>query len=148
MHQSYNIFLVNENARVIEGAYEEGREEKTLFKTLNTSIEKGDLILVQTATRYHLSVVKVTDVDIEPDLSGPPIRWAYQTIDTSMIEHLKQEEEDLNKMLLSQKRKKAREELRKEMLGTDFDFVKSLPMADMTEPKPVPAPTPEQRNKV
>lgn len=72
MNYSTAIFLINPKVRAIAAIYEPDTDSRkaprTVFKTFDQSIGVNDYILVPTETRHKMTVNKVVEVDVEPDL--------------------------------------------------------------------------------
>ncbi len=77
MNYSTAIFLINPKVRAIAAVYEPDTDNRkaprTIFKTFDSTIEVGDYILVPTDTRHKMTVNKVVEVDVEPDLESSAI---------------------------------------------------------------------------
>src|SRR5271166_1133808 len=95
MNHSLAICLINKNARAVVAIYDkdvdqynEKKNKRTLFKTLDTSIEKDDLIVVPTGTRHNYTVVKVIEVDATIDFNSmEEVNWVVCKLDTTEHEH-------------------------------------------------------------
>lgn len=71
MHDSRQVFLLDDNVKCVSGKYEVGHSASTEeFKTGLNGIEVGDYIVVPTDTRQKMTVVRVDEIDIEPDLES------------------------------------------------------------------------------
>ena len=52
------------------------RDNWKMVKTLDPDIKKGDFVVVETDTRWGMTVVRVCETDVEPDLDeDEPIKW-------------------------------------------------------------------------
>lgn len=122
MNYSTAIFLINPKVRAIAAIYEPDTDARkaprTIFKTFDQTISVGDFVLVPTETRHKMTVNKVVDVDVEPDLeSSVQMNWVIGTVDRLMYEDvLKQEARAIDLMKAAEKTH-AREELRKKMMA-------------------------------
>lgn len=137
MNYSTAVFLINPDARAVQCTYEKdagGQQlQSYVFKTLDKSIKKGDLVVVPTNTRHNLTVVKVETTDIDIDVDTPhDIKWIVGKVD--LLTHQKlldMEAEAIAKIKAAEMRKK-REELAKTMrANTDLDLA-LLPMGSAT----------------
>lgn len=85
MNYSKEIFLINQNARSVMVVYDEVNvpgNKKMMFKTLDASIKKDDLVVVPTTTRHNMTVCKVIDTDVDVDYDSPEeILWIVQKVD-------------------------------------------------------------------
>jgi len=137
MNYSSVIFLINKNVRAIAAIYEPDQEHKKspriIFKTLDATIGVGDYVLVPTETRHKMTINKVVEVDVEIDLeSATKIDWVISTVDHQEFERVtKMEEKAIEQIKSAQKRKK-QEELREALLK-DNEFLKALPIANMSD---------------
>lgn len=137
MNYTTAVMLVNQNIRAVKTIYEPDTERQKqtryIFKTLDTSIMKGDLVVVPTDTRHGYTVVLVDETDVEIDFdSDVQIKWIIDKVDVQAhASILSKEDEWIAALKMAQNRKK-REELKKSMLDfyTDAD---NLPIAHMGE---------------
>lgn len=125
MDNSKIVFLINDQARAIEGKYEEhGKVEA--FKTLDQSIEVDDFIVVQSGTRHEMTVVKVTAVDVDVNFDGPAYKWAIQKIlAKGFAKTLEQEAEAITAVQAAELRRK-KAELRKTMFADHEESIQHL----------------------
>ena len=122
MNYSTAIFLINPKVRAIAAIYEPDTDSRkaprTIFKTFDQAIEVGDYILVPTETRHKMTVNKVVDVDVEPDLeSCANVHWVIGTIDRGMYEDVLAQEARAIDLMKAAEKTHAREELRKKMMA-------------------------------
>lgn len=130
------VFLINPNVRAVKAIYEAiplsgPMQPETIFKTFDKSLKKGDLVLVPTQTRHCMTVVKITEVDVEvdPDTSTQ-IDWIIGLIDTTQYLKTLEQESDAIKIIKSAKATKKRADLAKELLADqDPASLKLLPIA-------------------
>lgn len=113
MNNSTAIFLINQNTRAIQATYEAGDKAPVeLFKTLDASVQVGDLVLVETDTRHKMTVCKVSAVDVDFDIETPAnVRWIISRIDASEYERLKGLEEGALAAIKSAELRRKREQL-------------------------------------
>lgn len=111
MHTSKILFLINESARAVRGIYEEGHKP-TLFKTLDDTIQVDDFAVVQSGTRHGMTVVKITEVDVDIDFdASEEVQWLVQKIDRQAFDKvLRQEKQAISAVQVAEHRRK-REEL-------------------------------------
>ena len=138
MNYSTAIFLINPKVRAIAAIYEPDTDSRkaprTIFKTFDQTISVDDYILVPTDTRHKMTVNKVVEVDVEPDLeSSAHMSWVIGVVDRAMYEDvLKQEARAIDLMKAAEKTH-AREELRKKMLAhVDETKLQALQIARMS----------------
>lgn len=131
MNLSTAILLINDNVKVIKGVYEEG-QYPTTFKVLdpNSEIKKGDIVIVETDTRWGFTAVKVTEVNVEHDLTDSArLKWALHKINTEAHEAVLEAENQAIEAVKIAERRKKREELRESMKAAmadgEFDKIAS-----------------------
>lgn len=122
MNYSTAIFLINPKARAIAAIYEPDTDSRkaprTVFKTFDQTIGVNDYILVPTETRHKMTVNKVVEVDVEPDLeSHATVQWIIGTIDRSAYEDVLAQESRAIDLMKAAEKTFAREELRKKMMA-------------------------------
>lgn len=148
MNYSTAIMIVNDSIRAIRCAYEPTQEgTKTyLFKTLDPSIKNGDLVVVPSTTRYKRAVVKVVEVNVEPDFeSDVQVEWIVGKIDNADYSAIKKAEQEFIDKSRAAEKKAKRDELRKKWDALDSDTMKSLAISNMTSlPGAVPSDTSEE----
>lgn len=138
MNHSLAVFLISDSVRAVLATYEAGDDApRTMFKTFNEDIAVDDYVVVPTETRHKMTVVKVVEVDVEPDFdSDADYQWIVGVVDRASFEDIEfQEREAVAKIKSAEKRKK-RDELR-EALATDeaaLNELKALPLATHGEP--------------
>ena len=145
MNYTTAVMLINPNIRAIKTIYEPdvvdgaGRVTKTgqryTFKTLDTSIKVGDLVVVPTNTRHNFTVVKVEEVDVEVDFEADlQLKWIVDRVDqTNHALVLAEEGKWIEQLKASEKRAK-REEIKKKMFDMYQDTgIDKLPIANMMD---------------
>ena len=85
VHRSKLIFLLDEvDVRVVAVSYEKhDRAETVPYKTMDTTLQVGDYVVVPTSTRWLMTVCRVEEIDVEPDLDMVPIEWLRAVVDQS-----------------------------------------------------------------
>lgn len=141
MNYTTAIFLINDKARAVYGTYEVGdNAPKTLFKTLDQTIRKDDLVLVQSSTRHNVTVVKITDVDVEFDIeTGTKIEWVIGKVDLGAFEKLADAEQDAVRMIQSAEKNRKRAALKEVLLADVEGQLSGLTIAAIGHDKPVEA---------
>lgn len=122
MNYSTAIFLINPKVRAIAAIYEPDTDNRkaprTVFKTFDQTIEVGDYILVPTDTRHKMTVNKVVEVDVEPDLeSGAQMNWVIGAVERGPYEEVLAQESRAIDLMKAAEKTHAREELRKKMMA-------------------------------
>lgn len=138
MNYSTAIFLINDKARAVLGQYEAGEHApKTMFKTLDQSLKVGELALVATDTRHNMTVVKITDVDVDFDIeTGMQINWVIGKVDTSAYDALVAQEQAAIKVIQSAEKNRKRQKLREAVLADAEGQLSGMPIAAIAHEKP------------
>lgn len=142
MNYSTAIMLVNENIRAILCEYDpKDSTKKYIYKTLDSSIKKGDLAVVPSTTRHSRTVVKVleTDVDVDYD-SSVQVEWIVGKIDNADYAYIKRVEDEAIEKIKAAEKLRKKQELRDKLLAHDQELLKGLPISTM---KALPGATPE-----
>ncbi len=133
LNYSTAVMLFDERIRAVNTIYKpdavnadgtsKRNEVRTMYKTLDHSIKKGDLVVVPTEPhhRHGATVVMVDEVDVEVDFdSQVQVKWIVAKVDDApYIQTLADEEKWIAQIKASETRKK-RENIRanmKEMLA-------------------------------
>ena len=128
------VFLINDQVRLIRVSYEPKQDhlkpETYLFKTLDASIAVGDFVVVETGTRHGLTVCKVEAVDLDVDFDdGLPLKWAWQRVDSAMIEKIKDQEQEAITAAKKAELKRKRDELRAGIFAEHSEMIAGLSLA-------------------
>jgi len=131
MNNTTAVFLINDKVRAVLATYEAGEHApKEYFKTFDPTIKVGDLVNVTSETRHMITVVKVTDVDVEFDIAtGTKFKWITGKIDLSDYEKTLAMETSALAAIASAEKTKRREELRKALFADQEAKITSLPIA-------------------
>lgn len=140
MNYSTAVFLVNQHVRAVQCAYEvnahgEPAGNLELFKTFDTTLKKGDLVVVPTKTRVKRTVVIVVETHVEVNLeSDVQMDWIVSKVDPADYEAtLAKEQQAIDTIKAAELRKK-REELAKTLLANiDPDAAKMFELVDMSK---------------
>ena len=129
------VFLVNEQVRAIRAEYEVDATPE-LFKTLDPQIKVGDYVVVVTHGRHGMTVVKVVEVDVDPDLSAERnIRWVVGRVDVEPFEKIRDMEAMAIAALRKAKMKRDRKALQAALLEGNENEIRSLPIACIDQDK-------------
>lgn len=137
MNYSTAVMLINENIRAIQTIYEPdepGRKQpRTIFKTLDSSINTGDFVVVPTDTRHGMTVVEVVEVDVDVDFeSNTPVKWIISKVEIEENNKILKEEEKWIEALKESEKRRKREEIKANMLAMYQDAkIDALPIASM-----------------
>jgi len=145
MNYTTAVMLINPNIRAIRTTYEKdicdaqgkvvNARPRVIYKTLDTSIKLGDLVIVPTSTRHGTTAVLVDGVDVEVDFeSETAIGWIIDKVDaTNHTLVLAEEGKWIEQLKASEKRAK-REEIKKKMFDMYADTgIDKLPIANMMD---------------
>lgn len=118
MNYSTSVLLINENIRTVKGLYEEhGKQE--IFKTVDKSLNVDDFAVVESTTRWGMTTVKITAVDVTDEVdfdSSCQMKWAIGKIGKEDHDKLKKMENDLIAVMKIGELRKRREEITKNVL--------------------------------
>lgn len=129
MNSSQIVFLINDDVRAIRCAYEPSGKEY-VFKTMLQDVKKDDLLMVQTDTRWGYTVVKVLEVDVEPDLeSNIEYKWAFSRVAVEELKEFTSQEDEAVRQVQAAERRRKKAELRKTMFGGEEDMINQLKLA-------------------
>ena len=133
MNHSLAVFLISASVRAVLATYEAGDDApRTMFKTFNDDIKVDDYVIVPTTTRHKMTVVKVVEVDVEPDFdSHHDFDWIVGVVDRASFEEIELQEAAAIEKVKSAERRKKRDELGA-ALATDeaaLKELKALPLA-------------------
>jgi hypothetical protein len=149
--QNYStaIFLVNDKVIALSAHYEpdapDGRKTapREIFKTFDSSLKKGDLIVVPSTTRHQVTTCMVDEVGVQVDLDTTAnVRWVIGKVDMTAYESVKDHENRLINKMKQAEAKHRQEDLRKKLLA-------SVPAGALDDSElvtvalPAPAPAPE-----
>lgn len=131
MNYSTAVFLINDKVRAVLGTYEAGdNAAKTMFKTFDATVNKGDFVLVPTNTRHNMTVVKITDVDVEFDIETTTnVEWVIERIDLSAFEQMKAQEQAAITTIQSAEKNRKRKALREAIFADAETTLNKLPIA-------------------
>lgn len=134
MNYSTAVFLINKNVRAIACTYEKDTDAKkadrVVHKSLDPDICVGDLVIVETDTRHGMTINRVAEVDVEPDLDSlVHMRWIVGRFDAADHERVKRQEDAAISAIKSAEKNKRREELAKALI-LDPERIKTLAIAN------------------
>jgi predicted Mrr-cat superfamily restriction endonuclease len=135
MNYSTAVFLINDSVRAIACTYESAdNSPRTIFKTFDQSIKKDDFVLVPTETRHKMTVCKVVEVDVEPDIeTTQQMNWIIGPVERDDYERtLEQEKAAIDTMKQAEKNRR-RDELRKSLLAHVEGEIKALPISHVKD---------------
>jgi len=130
MNYSRAIFLISDEVRAVNVTYEaHDNAAKTTYKTFDRDIKADDYVVIPTDTRHEMTVCKVVEVDVEPDLeSSADMKWIIGVVNRADFEDIKKQEDDAIQKIRVAERKRKRRELRETMIADFDDEIKKLPI--------------------
>lgn len=141
MNYTTAVFLINADVRAILCTYEpeERANNCYVFKTLDKSIQKDDLVVVPTNTRHGMTVVKVAEVDVDIDFdSDIQMKWVVGRVDKAAYDMTLAREAEAVAVIKSAEKTKKRNELSAALLANSEEALKALPITVMPEKLPAP----------
>ncbi len=144
MNYTTAIFLINKQVRAVMCNYEPNAPDKqVMFKTLDPTIRKDDLVIVPTSTRHNMTVSKVVETDVDVDFDNrTEVGWIISKIDRHQYEIVLSQEGDAIQVIKSAEKTKKRNELAAALLADSAGALKALPITTMNGDDPsLPAST-------
>lgn len=133
MDNSRIVFLINDTVRAIKTKYEDGGNAE-VFKTFDQTIAVGDLAVVQSSTRHLMTVVKVTEVDVDVNFDGTTaILWAVQKINKADFDAVIAQELLAISAVQAAELRRKKEDLRKTMFKDHEDSIARLSLTSHGE---------------
>lgn len=133
MHSSNIVFLINDDIRAIRGKYDVN-DGPTLFKTLDQTIAVGDMVVVQSGTRFNMTVVKVTEVDVDLDYdANAEVKWVVQKIDTDGFHETIDRENEAIAAVQAAERRRKKAELRQTMFKDHEETINHLALSNQSD---------------
>jgi len=138
MNYSTAVLLINTDCRAVYGIYAPDpndeklpKEKRELFKTFDTSIAVGDIVMVPSNTRHNVTTVKITDVDVEWDINvRGDVRWIIGKVDQGEYQRLRDQEAAAIVAIKESEKTAARNKLKAQMFAhMDTEAVKKLAIA-------------------
>ena len=131
MNYTTAVFLINDKVRAVYGTYEAGdHAAKTMFKTFDPDVKVGDFCVVPTNTRHNMTVVKITDVDVEFDIETPTqVAWIISSIDLVNYESMLSQEQAAITTIQSAEKNRKRKALREAIFADAETQLNKLPIA-------------------
>ena len=139
MNYSRAIFLISDDVRAVACTYEEhDNAKRTVFKTLDQNIRVDDYVVIPTDTRHHMTVVKVVEVDLEPDLeASAEMEWIIGRVDRANFEDIARQERDAIAKIRNAEMRRKKAELRKALLDDQgAQEIKALPISTLNGDAP------------
>lgn len=133
MNNSTIVLLINDSARALKATYEDGHSPG-VFKTLDQDIAVDDLIVVETNTRHGMTVVKVTETDIDVDFDATAdVKWVIHKIDASAYRSILDQEKEAIAAVHSAERRRKKELLRDSLFADHQEKLAGLAISHVIE---------------
>lgn len=131
MNKSTIVFVINDDVRAVKATYEDGGTA-SIFKTFDPDIAVDDYVVVETGTRWGMTVCRVTEVDVDVDLdSGAEMGWIVQKVDKPAHDDvLKQEAAAIDAVNAAEKARKRRE-LRESLFKDEQEKMAALQLTSI-----------------
>lgn len=133
MNYSLAICLINDQVSMVGCSFERDGNDKPKrvyhYKTMIPQLHVGDWVVVPDVNTDGYSVVRVEEIDVEPDFDKPyDFKWIVGKVELNDYEKIKElEAQAIERMRQAEKRRR-REQLRADLIALDEDGVKSLPV--------------------
>lgn len=144
------IFLVNKDVIALTGHYEQDpvngpKAPREIFKTFDKTLKKGDIIVVPSTTRHHVTTCMVDEVGVQIDLnSSATVRWVIGPVDMAGFEKTKASEDAMIHSIKQAEALHEQEELRSKLLKSmPPGALDNVSLVNVALPKPDPKPTTE-----
>lgn len=138
MNYSTAVMLINENIRAVNVTYEPDEHscqtaKRTMYKTLDTSLEVGDLVVVPTDTRHRFTIARIDAVDVEVDFeSSTQVDWIAGNAPIESYNDILQKEGEMISVVKASEKRAKREEIKKNMIGLqEENKLETLAIANM-----------------
>lgn len=116
MNYSTAVMLINPAIRAVKGQYEENGPHE-VFKTLDQELKPGDFAVVESGTRWNITTVKISEVDVDVDFdSSKQMGWVIGKVESAAHEKLKKMEADAIDLIKKGELRKRRQDIRKNTL--------------------------------
>ena len=133
MNYSTAVFLINDKVRAIACTYEKDGPA-TIFKTLNSEIQVGDLVIVPTSTRHMMTVCEVAEVDVDVDYDSPTqMSWVIDVVDTSDFDLVLGQEAQAIEAVKSAEKRRRKDALRAAVFKDQEETMKALAITSMDD---------------
>jgi len=130
MNYSTAIFLINKSVRAVKVSYDQDKTQPNspagnlqVFKTFDTTLFKGEFVIVPTDTRWGMTVCRIEQVDVEVDLeSTTQVGWLIGRADRGNYDVLVSEEEAAITAIKSAEKRRKQEELIASLIADNPDL--------------------------
>lgn len=130
MNRTTTVFLINKDVRAFTAVYEDGNKPE-YFKTFDQTIKKDDLVVVESTTRHHFTVVKVVDPNANVDIQDNDLKVKWMVSKVDLVDHkeiLTNENEAIEKVKQAEFNKMRRDLMANLVNPEDADAIRALPI--------------------
>lgn len=120
IHSSRKIFLIDETVKCVRVQYEPEPPDqlsKTHIAKTFLDLEYGEFVAIETSTRWGITVVRVVEVGLEPELNDTSIPWIVAPVFLDDYNEWIEREKIILKTIAAAEKRKQREELKTTILG-------------------------------
>lgn len=133
MHNSKIVFLINDSVRAIRAKYEDAGSPE-VFKTFDDTLKVGDLAVVQSGTRHMMTVVKVTEINVDVDFdSTAAIQWVVQKIDSEAFATVLEQESQAIAAVQAAELRRKKADLRRTMFADHEESIAALALSSAVQ---------------
>lgn len=117
MNYSTAVMLFNPEIRAVSVSYDRDKDgngiQIVLYKTLDKTISKGDMVVVPTDTRHNYTICRVEGVDVEVDYEADiQIKWVVGRVDLAAYNGILSEEGRMIDTMKAAEKRAKREEIK------------------------------------
>lgn len=136
MHDTRKVFLLDPEPKCIKAVYEAHEDAtQTEFKTFDEDIKVDDYVIVPSTTRHEMTVCRVVEIDVEPDLdTSVKMDWVIGKIESSQYETILDQERQLIDAVRSAEKKRRKAQLKEDILA-DVDTKDMMQIGHSKEPE-------------
>lgn len=133
MDNSRIVFLINDTVRAVKGKYEAtGTAE--MFKTFDQTLAVGDLAVVQSGTRHGMTVIEVTEIDVDVNFDGTQaLNWVVQKINKPAFARILEQEAQAISAVQAAELRRKKEELRATMFKDHEASIAALALTSRSD---------------
>lgn len=129
MDNSTIVFLINDDARAIAVKYEESGVAM-LGKTFDQTIKVDDLVVIESGTRYGMTVAKVVEVDLDINFdTTTAVKWIVQKVDKDAFANVQRQEQVAISTVQAAERRRKKEQLRSSLFADHQDRIMALELS-------------------
>lgn len=113
MNYTTAVMLINPSIRAVRGLYEE-KGTPEVFKTIDADLKVDDFAVVESGTRWGLTVVKISAVDVEVDFdSSKEVGWVLHKVNKPDHDNIRRMEAQAIDVIKKGELRKRREDIKK-----------------------------------